>query len=327
MATEEALGRTATRPRELRRGWKDVALRVKDEAKRDNLTLIAAGVAFYAFFALFPTLFAIVAIYGLVADPAHVGSQVDAMGTVLPSGAREIIDEQLTRVASTSSSTLGWGLLLSVVLAFWSASKGVRGLIDAINIAYDERESRGFFKRTGLTLLLTIGGIFAVILAVGALVAVPAILGSIGLGTVGHVLAQIARWVVLVAVIIVGLAVLYRLAPSRDAAKWRWITPGSILASVIWLLVSVGFALYVQWFGSYQQTFGSLAAVAILLMWFYFSALAILLGAETNAEAERQTRRDTTAGHPEPMGRRGAYAADTVGPSREEPGGTPQPAT
>lgn len=323
MATYDRRGREATKPTRLRRGWKDVAWRAKDEMKKDHVTLVAAGVAFYAFFALFPTLFAVIAIYGLVADPAQVTQQTGALRGAVPGGALEIIETQLSRVAGSPQTALGWGLVVSLVIAFWSASKGVRGLIDALNIAYDEKEDRGFFKRTGLTLLLTVGGVVGALLAIGALVIVPAVIEAMDIGTAGAVLAQVARWAVLLGVIFVSLTVLYRYGPARKPAKWRWLAPGNVTAALIIVLASVGFGLYVQWFGNYQKTFGSLAAVAILLMWFYLGALAIVVGAEVNAEAERQTRRDTTAGPEEPVGRRGAHAADTLGSSR----GEPQPAS
>lgn len=291
----------------------DVLWRVRKEMKNDHATLIAAGVAFYAFFALFPTLFAVVAIYGLVADPADVQAQVSALEGVLPSGAQQIVGSQLRRVAGSSGTALGWGLVIGLLVALWSASKGVRGIVDALNIAYDETEDRGFFKRTGLVLLLTVGGIVTAVVAIALVVALPAVLNSIGLGVAGQVLAEVARWVLLAALVITGLAVLYRVAPARRSARWRWVTPGSALAAGVWLVASVLFSIYVDQFASYQKTFGSLAAVAVMLLWFWISALAIILGGEVNAEAERQTQRDTTRGPTEPMGRRGARSADTLG--------------
>lgn len=307
-------GREAGKPTELgKTGWIDTLKRVRAEAKNDNLALIAGGVAFYAFLGMFPALAAIAAIYGLVAEPAQVQQQVQSLGGVLPSGVQDIVRTQLQRVSQTSSSTLGWGVAVSIALALWSASKGTAGMIKALNVAYDEEEKRGFFKLKGVTLLLTLGAILAVVLAVALVVALPAVLGFLGLGSGARVAIQIARWVLLVALVVAGLSVLYRLGPSRDAPRWQWTSPGAILALVLWLAASVAFSLYVSNFGSYNATFGSLAAVAILLLWFFISAYVVLLGAEVNAEAERQTRHDTTRGRPERMGRRGAYAADTVG--------------
>lgn len=323
MATEHDRGREAAKPRELgKRGWKDVASRVRGEMKSDNVGLIAAGVAFYGFFALFPTLFALVALYGLVADPGQIEEQITAMGSAVPGNVQTLVGTQLQRLASTSSTALGWGLVISLLIAFWSSSKGVRGLMEALNIAYDEDERRGFVKRTAVTLLLTVGGIIVVILAIALVVAVPAVLGYVGLGAGGRIVAQIVRWVVLIGLILGGLAVVYRLAPCRSSPRWRWVTPGSIVAAALWLLASVGFSIYVHFFASYQKTFGSLAAVAVLLMWFYISAYVVIIGAEINAESEHQTRKDTTKGPPEPMGERGAHAADTLGPTHG-----PEPAT
>lgn len=313
-SVDEGRGRGAESPRGVpRRGWVDVAKRVRTEAKQDNITLVAAGVAFYGFFSLFPAIVAAIAVYGLVADPAQVESHVNAISGALPSAVLDIVRTQLSRVAASSSGALGWGLALSVGVALWSASKGMRGLVTALNIAYDEEERRGFFRRTGMILLLTIGTIVGAILALALVAFVPAFIGGLGLGTAGRVGAEVARWALLAALVVVGLSVLYRFGPSRDEPKWRWVSVGAVVAAVLWLLASVGFSLYVQFAGSYQATFGSLGAVAILLMWFFLSALVVVLGAEINAEAEHQTRADTTRGPPEPMGRRGAHVADTLG--------------
>jgi membrane protein len=314
-AEADRRGRRADRPSQLSRGWIDVAKRTRAEAKRDNVGLVAAGVAFYAFFSLFPALAALVALYGLVADPAQVESQMNAMSGVLPAAVLDIVRTQLGRVAATSSNTLGWGFALTLAVAIWSASKGTRGLVTALNIAYDEEETRGFLRRTGMVLLLTVGGIVGAIVALALVVGVPAFIGQLGLGTAGRVLAEVVRWLLLAVMIVAGLAVVYRFAPSRDEPRWRWVSVGSVLAAVLWLAGSVAFSLYVQYSSSYQSTFGSLGAVAILLMWFFLSAYVIVLGAELNAEAEHQTSADTTAGPKQPMGTRGAHVADTLGES------------
>ncbi len=308
-------GREAATPQELGRGWKDVFKRVREESKKDHISLIAAAVAFYAFFAIFPGVAALVSLYGLIADPHDVERQMASLGTVLPSGAKDVIGGQLRRIADGPPSALGWGFALSMLLTLWSASKGVRGIVTALNIAYDEDEKRGWARRNALIVLLTVGGMVAALVALVLVAGVPAFIDRLGLGVAGSVIAQAARWVVLGAMVMGGLAVLYRVGPSRDKPQWTWVSPGSIVAAVLWLLASVAFSLYVGWFGSYEKTFGSLGAVAILLLWFYIGALVVLLGAELNAEAEHQTRRDTTRGPPEPMGERGAYVADTLGRS------------
>jgi membrane protein len=295
-AEGDARGRAAEHPSQRGAGWKDVLSRVRRAARDDQVGLLAAGVAFYAFFALFPALAALVALYGLVSSPAEVAQQVAGLSAVLPSGVQQVLRGQLERVAGSSSDALGWGLGVSVALALWGASKGVRGLVKAMNAAYDAEEERGFLKQTGLVLLLTLGGLVATGLAVALVAIFPAVFGALDLGAAGRVLAEVLRWAVLAGLVLLALAVLYRYGPARPRPRWRRVAPGALFAALAWLLASVALSLYVSWFGSYQQTFGSLAAVAVLLMWFFVGALAIVLGAEINAAAERRTRRGTTAG-------------------------------
>jgi membrane protein len=309
-------GRDAERPRELdKHGWLDVGKRVKNQIKEDNLGLVAAGVAFYAFLALFPALAAIVSIYGLVADPQQVQQQVASMSGGMPAEATSIIESQLQRVASASSTGLSWTLILGLLLTIWSANKGMKSLVTALNIAYDEEEKRGFLKLNAFTLLMTFGAILAVIVAIALIAAVPILLGAIKLDGAAEMAVDIARWPLLAGLVFMGLGLVYRFAPSREDPKWRWIAPGTILATVLWLIVSLLFSVYVANFSSYNETYGSLGAVAIMLVWFFLSAYVVLLGAEVNGETEHQTRRDSTTGAPQPMGRRGAYHADTLGES------------
>jgi membrane protein len=310
--TEGERGRRAERPSEIpARGWRDIALRVKREAARDNLSIIAAGVAYYAFFAIFPALAAIVLAYGLVADPSAVGSHLASLSGV-PSGVRDMLGQQLTALARQSGRSLSFGVVVSLLLALWSATKGIKALIESLNIAYDERERRGFFHRTGITLLFTLGTIAMAIFAVVLVAVVPAAVDRLGLPGFAVTLIRWARWPVLAATVLLGLALLYRYGPSRAHARWRWVTVGSALATGVWLAASAGFSFYVSRFGSYNKTYGSVAAIAILLTWFLLSAYVVIFGAELNGEMEHQTERDTTTGPPEPLGRRGARYADTV---------------
>jgi membrane protein len=306
-------GRQAAAPHEIpARGWRDIGVRVKREAAQDNLSIIAAGVAYYAFLAIFPALAAIVLVYGLFADPAAVQRDVASLSGI-PSGVRDMVGQQLTNLARQSSRSLGVGVVISVVLALWSASKGTKALIQSLNIAYDEQEHRGFFRRTAVTLLLTIGAILLAVFAVLLVAVFPATIHRIGLpGIVADVLAW-ARWPVLAAAVLAGLAVLYRYGPSRQQPRWRWVSWGSALATAVWLAASAGFSYYVSRFGSYNKTYGSVAAIAILLTWFLLSAYVVIFGAELNGEMEHQTAQDTTTGTPRPLGRRGARYADTVG--------------
>jgi membrane protein len=316
MATEAqaARGRAADTPKEIpASGWRDVLWRVKDETARDNLSLVAAGVAFYALLAIFPAIAATVSIYGLLVDPQTVSEQLAATSQVLPEEARSIIDEQLTRVASSAPTALGLGALVSLLLALWSANKGTQSLIAALNIVYDEREKRGFVRLTLISLGLTLAIILFVIVGLAAIAALPALLGNLGLPEEVRRLAGWLRWPLLGLGFVTGLAVLYRFAPSRNEPRWRWVTWGAVLATVLWLLGSALFSWYVANFGAYNETYGSIGAVAVLMMWFWLSALIVLLGAELNAEMEHQTSRDTTRGPERPMGERGAYVADTLG--------------
>ncbi|HEV3399349.1 MAG TPA: YihY/virulence factor BrkB family protein, partial [Actinomycetes bacterium] len=297
------------------RGWFAILKRVRAEVKEDNVALLAAGVAFYAMLAIFPAIIAVVTVYGMVADPNQVESQVGEFAQSLPSGADQLLTEQLKNVTSAGRQSLSIGLAVSLLAVLWSASGGVQGLVKGLNVVYDERESRGFFKLRGLSLLLTLGAIVVAVIALGLITVFPAVIDNLGLGQAGELAASIARWVVLALLVLVAVAVVYRFAPDRASPRWRWVSWGAVVALVLWLLGSVGFSWYVDNFGKYNQTYGALAAVIILLLWLFLSAFAVLLGAEFDAEIERQTARDTTTGPERPLGERGAEAADTVGES------------
>lgn len=312
----DAAGRDAERPSEIPpRGWFAILRRVMAEVKEDNVALLAAGVAFYAMLAIFPAIIAVVTVYGMVADPNQVESQVGEFAQSLPSGADQLLTEQLKNVTSAGRQSLSIGLAVSLLAVLWSASGGVQGLVKGLNVVYDERESRGFFKLRGLSLLLTLGAIVVAVVALALITVFPAVIDNLGLGQAGELAASIARWVVLALLVLVAVAVVYRFAPDRASPRWRWVSWGAVVALVLWLLGSVGFSWYVDNFGKYNQTYGALAAVIILLLWLYLSAFAVLLGAEFDAEIERQTARDTTTGPERPLGERGAEAADTVGES------------
>jgi membrane protein len=312
----DAAGREAKRPSEIpSRGWFAVLKRVKAEVKEDNVTLLAAGVAFYAMLAIFPAIIAVVTVYGMVADPAQVESQVSEFAKSLPSGADQLLTTQLENVTSAGRQSLSIGLVLSLLAVLWSASSGVQGLVKGLNLVYDERESRGFLKLRGLSLLLTLGAILMAVVAIALVAVFPAVIGDLGLGQAGELAASIARWVVLALLVLSALAVLYRHAPDRANPRWRWVSWGAVVALVLWLLGSIGFSWYVDNFGKYNQTYGALAAVIILLLWLFLSAFVVLLGAELDAETERQTARDTTTGPERPMGERDAEVADTLGES------------
>lgn len=313
----DARGRAADRPREIpSRGWKDIAKRVKAQVKEDKLSIIAAAVAFYGLLSVFPALVALVGIYGLVADPAQIERQVQAMSGVLPPQAAEIVLTQLHDLAATDRSALGFGAIAGLLVALWSASGAVRTLMEALNVAYDEEEERGFFRFYGTAVLLTLAAIVGVILAIALVVALPAVLGLVGLSGLVDMAVRIVRWPLLALLAVVGFAVMYRYGPSRANPRWRWLSWGAFIGVALWIVGSALFSLYVTRFGNYNETYGAAGAVVILLMWFLLSSYAILIGAEVNAEMERQTKKDTTTGRGKPMGARRAYAADTVGEPR-----------
>jgi membrane protein len=293
-----------------------VARGVKEHIRRDRLSIIAAGVAFYGLLAVFPGLVALVGLYGLVADPAQVERHAAALSAILPPQAAEILMTQLHDLASTDRTALGIGAIGGILLALWSASAAVRTLMEALNVAYKEEESRGFVRFYGTALALTFGGVLGVIVAIGLVVALPAIMNVLGLNWLVDIIVRLARWPILAVLAIAGFAIAYRYGPSRRQPRWRWVSWGAAVAVLMWLAGSALFSLYVTRFGNYNETYGAAGAVVILLMWFLLSSYAILIGAEINAEMERQTKKDTTTGGGKPMGKRGAYAADTVGESR-----------
>lgn len=307
-------GRMAERPTQIpRAGWRDVALRVKQDIGRDNLSIVAAGSAFYALFALFPAIGAAVAMYGLFASPETVQQHMQMLETIMPEQAQTVLDQQLQRVVSSGSTALGVGALIGLLLALWSASKGVKALMTALNIVYDEEEKRGFIVLNLTALALTFVVLAFVLIALAAIAVLPAIIDSLGLPDVVATLARWLRWPLLALVCVGILGLLYRYAASRARPQWRWVLSGALIATVLWLIGSALFSWYVSNFGSYNETFGSVAAVAVLMMWFWLSAYFVLIGGELNAEMEHQTRRDTTTGRPRPMGKRQAHVADTVG--------------
>ena len=309
-------GSQADKPSEIpAKGWIQIARRSLKEMGRDHVTLLAGGVAYSWFLSLFPGLIAAVMIYGLVTDPAQVQEQIDSMASGLPQAAQELLSTQLRSIASSSSGSLSFGLIFSIALALWSASAGMAGLVEATNIAYDEEEGRNFFVKRGLALLLTIGFIVFLAISIGLVAVVPIVLDSLGLGVIATVAAQIARWVGLIVLMVVALALLYRVGPDREAPKFAWVSQGAITATVLWVIASIGFSFYVDNFGSYGETYGSLAGVIVLLLWLWITAVVVLLGAEINAETEGQTMKDSTTGPEKPMGERDAVKADEPPPA------------
>lgn len=311
-------GRQAEKPSQIPKpGWRDILLRVKEEQNKHNISIIAAGVAFYLLLAIIPALAAMISIYGLVFDPAGVQQQLSFLQNVLPTEAYQLLQSQLNRLVSSSGGALGLGLIFGLLLSILSAAKGMKALMTALNIAYDEAESRGFIKINGLALLLTFGAILFMLLSLALIAALPVIFGTLGLPDSIQTALSISKWPVLAILIMVAVSALYRYAPDRDRARFRWINWGAVGATLLWIAASLLFSIYVSNFGSFNKVYGSIGTIIILLMWFFLTAYAVLLGAELNAGMEHQTEKDTTRGKPEPMGQRGAHAADTVGRTPE----------
>lgn len=300
--------------------WWQVAVRTWNESSRDNVGLVAAGVAFYGFFALVPLLGALVLTYGLLADPATLMEQVEKLTKVLPPDGAKLIGEQLAAVIKTSADKKGFGVAISLGIALFGARNAAGAIISGLNIAYEEEEKRGFITVNLLALLITVSSVLLAVVATFAIT-------SLGYferlfpfsGPLAAVVSKIGSYLLAGLAGATAAAAIYRYAPSRRKARWVWLTPGSVVFSVLWLLLTFGLGLYAANFGNYNATYGSLASVVVLLTWMYLSAYILLLGAELNAELEHQTEQDSTRGHDRPIGGRGAWVADHVATKPDKP--------
>lgn len=311
----EAVGRNADAPWQVPwAGWLDVLSRVVDQIDRDRVSMTAASVAFYATLAVFPALIATFSLYALLADPNALAKQLSEMSVALPWSVRSLIASEVADLAQ-STSRLSVGLVLSLFFSFFAASSGMAAMIDAVNVAYSERETRGFLVLRWLAIRFAVGVSLFVCLAVASLTALPILSSYLGIGTHVSSIVSTLRWPGLGLWVMVGLALLYRYAPNRAPPKFRWVVCGACVATVIWLAASFGLSAYVAHFADYNRTYGAIGAVVVLSLWFYVSSFAIVLGAELNAELEHQTRLDTTVGPDKPVGMRHAVVADTLGES------------
>ena len=307
-------GRLADHPLEIPKlGWKDVLRRLRFELKEDNLTLLAAGIAFYFMLSIFPGLIATVSIWGLAADPADVARRMDQLFALLPPEAAMVVAQQLADLTRSDSSGLGLSALVSLVVALWSASKGAKALLAGLNVAYDEVEKRSMVRLQAVALLFTVGFVLFVTVSLALIAGLPALVERLPLGPAARAASVAASWGLLFVLALVALAVVYRYGPSRDEPRWRWVGVGSVTAAVLWLAASSVFSFYASRFGSFNETYGTLAGVVLLLMWLQITAFVALFGAELNAETEHQTAVDSTEGEPRPMGQRNATMADTLG--------------
>lgn len=316
-AAQPGRGRAALSPLEIPwAGWKDIFWRTYKEVQNDRLMAIAAGAVFFSLLALFPAVTATVSLYGLFAKAGTIVEHIGLLGNVMPEAGLTIVRDQIDRVVAKGDVTLSFGLIIGVALALWSANAGVKAVIDALNVVYEEDEKRGFFALNAVSLAFTIGAIAALLASMGAIVAIPLIVDRVWFIGEGLRLAlEWGRWPILILIIVTALSLLYRYGPSRDEAKWRWLSVGSIFAAIVFIAASALFSFYLRNYAGYDATYGSLGTVIGLMMWLWMTMIVVLLGAELNAEIEHQTARDSTDGAPKPLGLRGAAMADTVGVS------------
>jgi membrane protein len=313
-AHERGRGRHATHPLQIPwRGWYDILWRTYREMNSDRLLSIAGGVSFFVLLAIFPAVTALVSAYGLFFNTSTITDNLSLLNDVVPDNVLSIVHEQASRIASNSGRALSIGFVVGIVASLWSAMSGVKAIIDALNVIYEQKEGRNVLKLNVVALVFTLAGFAAFLLAIAAIVVLPLILSPIGLGSMTETLTRIARWPVLLVVLLIGLAVLYRYGPDRRAARWQWVSVGSVFAAVTWIAASFLFSWYLTSFANYNATYGSLGAVVGLMIWLWISTILVLLGAELNAEIEHQTARDSTVGDEKPLGARGAVMADTVG--------------
>src|SRR5215510_1916825 len=288
---EPATGRPPARVRaKARRAWLEILRLLYSAIGQHRVVSIAAGVAFFILLAIFPAIAALVSVYGIFADPATIGTHVNELSSLLPDGAIQIIGDELGRVASGGKSTLGATFLFTLGLSLWSADAGMKALFDALNIVYDVKERRGLIELNAVSLAFTAGALLVLLLALGAIVVLPAVMNYLGLESIGGTIIMMARWPALYMLVVLALAFIYRFGPAREHAQWHWITWGSALAALAWIVASVLFSWYAANFGSYNKTYGSLGAAVGFMTWIWISNMVILGGAEIDAVLERLDR-------------------------------------
>lgn len=316
-AREHSRGRNALLPQDIPvEGWKDIAWRTYTCILEERLGLIAAGVTFYVILALFPALTALVSIYGLLTDPRSIAEQVTGLYGVLPEDAIRLIRDQLNSLTQAPPAKLGFGLIISVLVALWSVNTAVKSVFEGLNVTYREREKRGILRLNGISFMFAMGGVAMAMVYMIAIAVVPLLLNVIGIGVVAHFLLQLLRWPILIVLSALAIALLNRYGPSRAHARWSWVTPGSIFVMVAWVLMSIGFSVYLANFAHYDKTYGALGTAIAVMVWVWLSTYILLVGSALNAEMEHQTAKDTTTKPVEPLGKRGAVMADTVGKAR-----------
>ena len=313
-AEGEDHGRLARTPLQIPlAGWKDILLRTYQQIDEDRLLATAAGVVFYGLLAIFPAITALVSSYGLFADPSTISANLQSLALMLPEGSFVIVQDQIARVLAKGTSSLGITFAAGLLIAIWSANAGMKAIFDALNVVYEEKEKRGFIKLNLVSLAFTIAALMSVMVMVGAVVVAPLLLQQVGLGTRAELIVRYGRWPVLLLLLLIALAVLYRYGPSRSTPRWQWLSIGAVAAAILWLIGSALLSWYLANFGDYNATYGSLGAAIGLMTWMWMSAIIVLCGAELNSEIEHQTAIDSTEGRRKPLGTRGARMADTIG--------------
>jgi membrane protein len=307
-------GREADTPTDIpARGWRDIALRVYRRIIQDRIGLIAAGVTFYAILGLFPAIVALVSFYGLVTDAGTLQDQIQFLAGYVPQDALSLLATELQRITDLRRESLGIAAIASIAVALWSVNSAVLALFQALNVAYGEAEERSIFRLYATGFTVTIGIVIVAVVVVNTIVVVPLLLSAIGFSDRTEMIMRLISAPLFFVLMVIAASVLYRIGPSRNNARWSWISLGSVLFSVLWIAVALGLSFYLSRFADYTATYGSLGAAIGLMLWIYGAVYVFLAGAEINAEIEHQTARDTTVGPDRPMGERGAHVADTLG--------------
>ena len=293
-------------------GWRRILRRVLRHVLTDRLMVQSAAVAFFALLSIAPVLVTAISVYGAVNTPDQALLQLSRAAGMLPPDLQSVVAEQLRTITAASTQVLTWRGLTALVVALWTATTAMTYLIDGLTLAYHETETRSFLRRGGLALLLVLGGA----LLLGGVIAADGVLSRWLAGAPWPVraVAPVLSWAALAVLMTLVLAVLYRYGPDRTGAQWRWISGGSAVATLLWLGTTMGFFAYVEGLGSYEATYGSLAGVAISMLWLWVTVFLVVLGAVVNAETERQTTLDSTVGPERPLGERGAVVADSAPP-------------
>lgn len=313
-ATSDPKGRGADSPGEIPAlGLRDVAWRLYSSLASDRILLVAAGVTFYLLLSIFPAISVFVSLYGLVADPTSVVDRLIFFGSAMPEQAFELILGQLRSLVSAPPASLSLTLLGSLAIALWSANAGMKALFEAMNVAYGETERRGFVRLNLTSLSFTFASLVLVVLIITLAGIVPPVLDYLWLGAWTELIVRFARWPLLLALIALANMALYRLGPSREPAKLRWLSWGAVFSTGAWFAAALAITFYLGQVADYNATYGALGASIGFMVWVWVSVIIVILGAELNAELEHQTARDSTTGPPEAMGNRGAYMADTIG--------------